>query len=89
MECKNCGSLKTYVLDTQKAKYGSRRRRHCPKCEQRMTTVEIPIQVYKTLMKEQKPFSKSDLVILQRSMRAIRTITKNALKLSVPVEDDG
>jgi hypothetical protein len=46
--CKNCGS-KTEVIATAPTDSFVRRRRHCPDCETRTTTFEVPQEVFISL----------------------------------------
>ncbi|CAN5300757.1 transcriptional regulator NrdR [soil metagenome] len=82
MHCPNCRHTDTKVLDSRVAEDGQaiRRRRHCPECEKRFSTVEL-IQL--TVMKRSgatEPFNRDKAVSGVRKACKGRPVTEDQLQ---------
>jgi len=90
MHCPFCRSLDTRVLDSRVAEDGSaiRRRRTCPTCEKRFTTVE---QMQLTVLKRSgtsEPFQRDKAIAGARKALKGRPVTEDDLaRLGQAVED--
>jgi len=90
MHCPFCRSLDTRVLDSRVAEDGSaiRRRRTCPACEKRFTTVE---QMQLTVLKRSgttEPFQRDKAIAGARKALKGRPVTEDDLaRLGQTVED--
>lgn len=90
MHCPFCRSLDTRVLDSRVAEDGSaiRRRRTCPTCEKRFTTVE---QMQLTVLKRSgtsEPFQRDKAIAGARKALKGRPVTEDDLaRLGQTVED--
>ena len=51
-----CGGFTSNVIDSRPYDTGTRRRRVCAECSTRWTTVEVPIEEWKTMNKVKKLF---------------------------------
>ena len=55
MMCPKCDSMKTHVIETREGSdYSTGRRRKCPLCGYRFTTLEMPAQIGFIRNKEEK-----------------------------------
>ena len=90
MHCPFCRNTDTRVLDSRVAEDGSaiRRRRHCPSCEKRFTTVE---QMQLTVIKRSgtsEPFTREKAIAGVRKACKGRPVTEDDLaRLGQSVED--
>ncbi|BDR53281.1 transcriptional repressor NrdR [Bombiscardovia nodaiensis] len=91
MHCPFCQNPDTKVVDTRISDdgYAIRRRRECPKCSRRFTTVETATLLVKKRSGNSEPFNRDKVISGVRKACQGRHIEEDALKqLGQQVEED-
>jgi len=83
MQCPYCGAPRTHVIATDHDARGIRRRRECPQCRQRFTTLERAVLTTPLVIKRdgrREEFSREKLLAGLRTACARRPISADALE---------